>query len=993
MKALVFLNGEMRKLDNFGRSKKRIYFVIISTILILVITTRDYFPQSEWQEKETTNFKIIYKSSHSYLADYLISCAEKSFSKLEKIFGYKPSEKIILNSFDLYDYGFGEATSIPQNYIHIEIEPFEPGYENVPYNERFQWIINHELIHIFYNDQSNKFESAARTLFSKVAPDQSNPVTIPFSVITNYNRYSPTWFQEGIATYLETWLGGGFGRVLGSFDEMFFRSMVLENKNFPTPLKLDSVLPNDSFLLEMIYYLYGARFASHLALKYGNTTFLNLYKTNNTDFNKNFAGRFNSNFGVSLNDAWNNFLLEEKEFQQKNIEKLNKAPLTKVKQLASESFGWVSQPFYDKRSNNIYYSFHAKGALAKICRFNLADNKFEELYSLPTPSLSQVSSTAFDPTAGLYFFTTNNNQLFRDLSVLDIHTNKVALLLDNERVGSLSISPATKALWGVRHNGGEASIVYSEYPYREFKTLRNFPIGEEIYNLAVSPAGRYLAVTMHKSSGEQLLLLVDLQNLDDVKIIQDSGSPDNPSWSGDEKTIYFNSYLTGVSNIFQYTLSDNKTLAVTHTLKGLFKPVEISPEKLFAFEFSSEGFIPVLFNKDKIKDLPAINYLGQQVFEKNEEVKDYLINISSNTAYSPAGEAYSGMNNIKIQAFIPVVSGFQSSLVFGFFNRIADPLLFHDFSLETGYSVYQKAGSLPKFHLKARYEYKKELIIGFQYNAPDFYDLFNERKRGMIGEKYYLGHDYYWVYDNPLKVRQKSEVALYRGVEFLNDNLVPVSQPDFMVAQTNFNSKYLRRSIGSSDFERGDEYDVNLVLFGSDIKSPKVSAQIYGQWDKLFPWIASHNILELRLSAGYRIENENHYQSKFFFGGFGNREVENVDAKQFRKVFRLPGLPMYNLACDRFVKIGFENLFPPLYFGNLALGNHYLHSLDFSVYSYSLFINDAKSSFWVDFGTQVNFVFKHWYNLESTFSAGIAKAFSRNEKGWDWFISLKLLKN
>jgi hypothetical protein len=102
---------------------------------------------------------------------------------------------------------------------------------------------------------------------------------------------------------------------------------------------------------------------------------------------------------------------------------------------------------------------------------------------------------------------------------------------------------------------------------------------------------------------------------------------------------------------------------------------------------------------------------------------------------------------------------------------------------------------------------------------------------------------------------------------------------------------------------------------------------------------------------------------------------------------------MYDLACDRFLKIGFENLFPPLRFGNLELGNHYLHYLDFSVYSYSLFINAEKNSFWIDFGAQLNLVFRHWFNLESTFSAGIAKAFSENGNGWDWFVSLKLLKN
>ena len=36
----------------------------------------------------------------------------------------------------------------PQNFIRLEIEPMEPGYEMVPYNERIQWLLSHELCYI-----------------------------------------------------------------------------------------------------------------------------------------------------------------------------------------------------------------------------------------------------------------------------------------------------------------------------------------------------------------------------------------------------------------------------------------------------------------------------------------------------------------------------------------------------------------------------------------------------------------------------------------------------------------------------------------------------------------------------------------------------------------------------------------------------------------------------------------------------------------------------
>ena len=97
-----------------------------------------------------------------------------------------------------------------------------------------------------------------------------------------------------------------------------------------------------------------------------------------------------------------------------------------------------------------------------------------------------------------------------------------------------------------------------------------------------------------------------------------------------------------------------------------------------------------------------------------------------------------------------------------------------------------------------------------------------QRKRGMIGTKVRLGHTHYWVYDNPLKIKQQTEVALYRDVEFINDNLVQVSQPDFMVAQSIFDLKNQRRSIGSSDFENGNDFTTTLMFFGSDSEESRI---------------------------------------------------------------------------------------------------------------------------------------------------------------------------
>jgi hypothetical protein len=141
------------------------------------------------------------------------------------------------------------------------------------------------------------------------------------------------------------------------------------------------------------------------------------------------------------------------------------------------------------------------------------------------------------------------------------------------------------------------------------------------------------------------------------------------------------------------------------------------------------------------------------------------------------------------------------------------------------------------------------------------------------------------------------------------------------------------------------------------------------------------------------IDNEEVIQGRFYFGGFGNREVDNGLVRQFRKVFRFPGIPIYQMMTTKFIKLMFENAFPPLRVSGWALGNQIINHFDFSIYSQSLITESEFGNYWVDIGAQLDIKFKHWYNLETTFSAGVAKAWSEKITDWEWFLSIKLLKN
>jgi hypothetical protein len=330
--------------------------------------------------------------------------------------------------------------------------------------------------------------------------------------------------------------------------------------------------------------------------------------------------------------------------------------------------------------------------------------------------------------------------------------------------------------------------------------------------------------------------------------------------------------------------------------------------------------------------------------------------------------------------------------VIGLFTHVSDPLNFHNIIVEAGYSPFKENPLGPKWHVKLEYEYLKQLRLKFNYNATDFFDLFNSRKRGMIGIMGDIQYTHFWIFDNPHKLKQQTSISLYKDVAFINDNLIRVNE-DFIVARSSLNSKNQRRSIGSADYESGDEFNFTASLFASTPEKPQFASQLYGDWSHLTTWLWNHNIFHFKIGAGHHLKNDKLIQSGYFFGGFANREVEDIEVKQFRELFRFPGIPIYSLYADSFLKLHVENTFPPVRLGGPSLGQHYLDYIEFSLYSQSLYIKSGSEKGLIDMGSQLNLIFKHWYNLESTFSGGIAMAWYENSNSWDWFLSYKLLKN
>ncbi|HEY4611624.1 MAG TPA: hypothetical protein VII11_01410, partial [Bacteroidota bacterium] len=197
-----------------------------AALILSALAVRSSAVSQQIYSLETKNLRLIYYSkAHEFVVPHLARCFENAFGFHSRLFDFHPNEKVNVLLQDFGDYGGGGAAAVPSDYISIGIAPMRYVYETAPANERMNWLMNHEMVHIVALDKSSRADRTWQKIFmGKVLASNEHPLSMFYSYLTNPREYSPRWYHEGIATFLETWMAGGLGRALGSYDEMVFRT-------------------------------------------------------------------------------------------------------------------------------------------------------------------------------------------------------------------------------------------------------------------------------------------------------------------------------------------------------------------------------------------------------------------------------------------------------------------------------------------------------------------------------------------------------------------------------------------------------------------------------------------------------------------------------------------------------------------------------------------------------------------------------------------------
>jgi hypothetical protein len=790
---------------------------------------------------------------------------------------------------------------------------------------------------------------------------------------------------------------------------MVFRSMVRDDAHFYDRLGLVAEGTKVDFQVGANAYLYGTRFMNYLAYSYSPEDIIEWAKRIDGS-KRSYSAQFRQVYGLTLDEAWQNWIDFEHDFQKTNLESIRQFPTTDYQNLSEQAMGSVSRSYLDPDTNKLYAAVRYPGVVAHIVSLSLDDGSVERLQDVKGPMLYSVTSLTFDQKSKTLFYTTDNTE-YRDLLAHDLNTGKSTVLLKDARIGNISFNPADKSIWGVRHLNGIATLVRIPHPYNEWNQIQSLPYGEVYYDLDVSPDGKLLSMSFGEINGNQSLQLLDIANLPDGDIETTTlfdfslAIPEGFVFSPDGRYLFGSSFYTGVSNIFRYELATDALEAVSNSETGFFRPLPREDGSLIVFHYTGQGFVPAIIDPEPLEDVGSTTFLGRRVVEKHPQLRQWQVSPPSSVKLDEVINhegPYSPRENLEFESMYPIMEGYKDTFALGMNWNFSDPIMLKKIKFSASYSLDESLPSNERPHLSLDYQH---IVVsnsplsgtwkaGARYNYADFYDLFGPTKEGLKGNWVYVGYDKTLFYDQPQKLNFHAELDLFSNLDRLpRYQNIEVTYSELASFQIGLDYSNVRSSLGNVDDEKGYTWQ---TIAAADHVNGETIPKFFGSFNFGFPFLWKHSSVWLRNSAGFAVGDPLDEFANFFFGGFGNNYVDRGEIKRYRQEHSMPGFEINKIPGRNFYRSMIELNLPPVRFERAGTTAFYLSwarpALFVSYLETNLDGNVIRNRVG-NAGLQVDFRFTILSRLDMTLSLGYAKGFGSGSIMDDdeYMVSLKVL--
>ncbi len=973
--------------------------------------------QTIYQYKADDATICFFDKSQSQYIPHLMRKYELGRALHAQIWDTLPSQAPFMMLTDWEDDGNAGVGALPHTTIQMGLAPMNMAYFVSPSNERYDHLFKHEYTHVVMSDKTNGRDDAWRRFTgNKVVVNSKYPLSALWSYLDAPRWYAPRWYHEGIACFMETWLGDGAGRALGGYDETYFRTHVKEGQDLYSVVGLETEGSTSDFQQGATAYLYGTRFVNYLVYAYGYDKLVAFY--NRTQDSRTFYARqFEQVYGKSLREMWKEWQDFEKLHQMENLDRIAEYPLTECRKMGGRNLGAMSPMILDRDAGVAYAAVNYPGRLAQIARFSLDSSGRvlgdpEKLAYLDGVQMYQTAYLAYD-RKGQRLIWTDRNSGMRGLVVYDLAKGRITDRLKYQRVYDICYDNVNDCMYGLVSNQGICSLVKYDAALKERDLLYSFPFGVSVGDLDVSHDGEKIVASLLGKKGEHSLIMFNLRNLEagdgmyTTLYTLDDSNLSQFRFSDDDSRLVGFSYYTGVPNVWALDLSSGDFDLLSNVQTGLFAPYLSGDGTVYALEYESDGMVPVTFDYKVLKDANSVEFLGQKAFEKNpvlaelSTLEEPLPEISFG-AVQDSVTVYNPWKEMKFQGVYPDISGFTDKKawnnmtpVVGCHLAFYDPLSLLSINLFLGTSPWSNNDWKNKFHVAAEIKYW-QWTLDAAWNPTSFYDLFGPRRSSRKGYHVSLAYDSRHTVQYPFTWDWGASIAHYGDMDALPlYQEIETDITSFQTADVYIKGGKVRGTIGAIAAEQGYRFSADAYSYLAGGKFFP-SVELSGELGFLLP-VGKHNSFWLRGSAGQSFGDSDSPFGNTYFGGFRNNYVDNGEINRYRTTYALPGARIDQIAAHSYLKATGEINFCPIRFNNFGALQCYPNYIQFCLFAHDLATDlwGAQSGLrranYMSAGAQMNIQMVFFTHMKTTLSLGYARAWGSGLNQGEFMVSLKLL--
>ncbi len=540
-------------------------------------------PELEWRTIETDHFYVHYHQGTERTARLTAKIAEQIYDPITSLYSYEPDGKI---HFIIRDHD--DASNGAAYYYNNKIELWAPSLEFFLRGSH-NWlrnVITHEFSHMISLGAARKLTRQIPAVYiqwlgyeEEKRPDVIHGYPNRLVSFPVAGTVIPMWFAEGVAQFhraglnYDTW---------DSHRDMVLRTACLENRLLD--IKEMGVFGKKGLGNERVYNQ-GYGLTLYLAYTYGEEKFNQLIHSVSRPLHINFSQAIKEVLGKNnkeLYDEWKQWLLAG--YSQNSFN--NSKNYTILENKGSGNYYPVISPDSKKV---VYVSSRGRdySSQLNLWMWDLTTGKKKMLRSGVTSSVAWSSDTSL-----VYAKKTDltpQGSHYYDLYRLDLENKREKRLTHSARTQQPDVSSEYGKIVCVIQEDGSCNLGIYDMKKEKLKKITQYHNGEQIYIPKWMSDGR-IVFTFSEESSSRTIACIDSSGSGFEYLINDGHDNRDAFPSSDGTKLYYSSDISGIFNVYCYTIETGSTKQLTSVPGGAFMPSSGNNDRLVFSLFTADGY-------------------------------------------------------------------------------------------------------------------------------------------------------------------------------------------------------------------------------------------------------------------------------------------------------------------------------------------------------------------------------------------------------------------